>query len=381
MARSAPRRVVYLIGTSGHPNYGDEVITAGWLRYYAEHMPDAEVWLDSQRPGQSAVLFSGLHPSLRCVDTLYHACWNAPSERPDDVLAFGRRVVGEPGLIPREAAGIDVLLSADLIHVLGGGFLNSMWPRHYAVLGAAAEVIARTGAVGVMTGAGLFPAENAQESLAEALSDFAVVDVRDEESHALLVGRLPQLTRTGDDAFMALAGTPINRAPQPRTVLCLQEDLVSADTDTLADYVVRTLQAWGVDRDPVLLLECLPPNDLHITDRLAARLPALVTMPFSTLWSSGFPVARNQRWISTRFHPHLLAAAAGVWGVAVPTVDYYRVKHQSLVDLGSGWAVAESLDEPVEPGSVTGPPYHGELPAIQRAKQATAASVLAALSR
>ena len=33
------RPVVYLIGTSGHPNYGDELIAAGWLRFLARTAP------------------------------------------------------------------------------------------------------------------------------------------------------------------------------------------------------------------------------------------------------------------------------------------------------------------------------------------------------
>lgn len=379
MAWSAQRPVVYLIATSGHPNYGDELITAGWLRWYAEHLPDAQVWLDSPRPGASAVLFDGLHPHLRCVDTLFHACWNAGTDDPSVSAAFGARVVDEPGLIPREALGLDVLRRAALVHVLGGGYVNSLWPQHYALLGAATAVAERAGAATAMTGAGLFPAHDAGQVLAELLPRFDLVDVRDDESHQLVAGCVPHLTQSGDDAFLRLQSTPVSRQPQPKTVLCLQEDLVDASADDLADYVVRTLQAWGVDKDPVLLLECLPPNDLHITDRLAARLPGLVTRPFAELWSDGFPMARGQRWISTRFHPHLLAAAGGVWGVAIPTVDYYRVKHASLVELGSGWTVAESLDQPVEAGSLPGPPFGGRVPELMRTKQALADSLLALL--
>ena len=32
MANGEQRPIIYLIGTSGSPNYGDELITAGWLR-------------------------------------------------------------------------------------------------------------------------------------------------------------------------------------------------------------------------------------------------------------------------------------------------------------------------------------------------------------
>lgn len=380
MPRSARRPVVYLIGSSGTPNYGDEVITAGWLRYYAEHLPDAEVWLDTHRPGQAAVLHSGAHPHLRCVDTLYHACWNAPSDDPAEIIEFGARVVDEPGLIPREAVGLEVLARADLIHVLGGGFLNSIWPGNYALLGAAAAASRRNGTTAVLTGAGLLPAEGAADALAEVLAQFSVVDVRDEGSSVLLADRVPQLSHTGDDAFLALQTTPINRERQPATVVCLQDDLQGVEPETLADYVVRTLKHWGVDKDPVLLLECFPPGDLFLTDRLSRDLPGLVTLPFAQLWSDGFPMARGQRWLSTRFHPHLLAAAGGVLGVALPSLDYYRTKHRSLTDLGSGWTIAESFDEPVDPPATPGAPFGGNLAAIQRSKQELAESFVTEVS-
>ena len=62
--------------------------------------------------------------------------------------------------------------------------------------------------------------------------------------------------------------------------------------------------------------------------------------PFVHLWDHGLPARAGQRWLSTRFHPHLLAAAAGCWGVAVPVRgSYYDVKHEALLAHGSGWAL------------------------------------------
>ncbi|WP_410631146.1 hypothetical protein [Amycolatopsis sp. cmx-4-83] len=48
------RRVHYLVGPSGHPNFGDELIAATWLRYLAGTEPDADVWLDTHSPGPRA---------------------------------------------------------------------------------------------------------------------------------------------------------------------------------------------------------------------------------------------------------------------------------------------------------------------------------------
>ncbi len=379
-ASAAPS--IYLVGTSGHPNYGDELIAAAWVRFYSRCFPDAEIWLDSPRPGQSAVLLRGLHRQLYCVDTLYHVCWNAPTSTVDDIVSFGARAVREPGLVPREVTGIDVAVSADLVHIIGGGYVNALWPHHLALLSAVRTVAQISGARTAMTGAGLTPAAaGSSEHVADLLADFDVVDVRDGPSAQLLAGRVPAASMTGDDALLALPTLPRRAGDLPATVVCLQQDLLAEEQTDVADAIVRILTTWGVDHDPVLLLECLPPDDLRAAAYLSRHLPRLQVLPFDELWRHGFPSRPGQRWLSTRFHPHLVAAATGCWGVALSVGgDYYGVKHQSLVDQGSGWTVLSDLQDEVVPGTAPSAPFSGRLAGLEAAKQAVAQSV-AALAR
>jgi polysaccharide pyruvyl transferase WcaK-like protein len=371
--------VIYLIGTAGHPNYGDEVITAAWLRFYADRFPTSQIWLDTPRPGQSAVLHRGIHPRLHCVDTLFHACWNAPSDDAHDVLSFGARAVRHPGVIPREVTGVEVLAAADLIHVIGGGYINGIWPRHLALLSATRAVAEMTGARTAITGAGLTPpVDDAAPLVGEELAQFDVVDVRDSASLEMVAAAAPHTTNSGDDAFLAVRDLRIRAGDGPRTVLCIQEDQLAVAQTTLVDTVVNTLRSWDAATDPVLLIECLPPNDLHVADPLRQHLPQLEVLPFDQLWRDGFPVSHGQRWISTRFHPHLLAAAHGCWGVALSVGgDYYEKKHSALVRQGSGWTLTSDLVQPVPPQTAPSAPFNGRLASIQADKRAVAESVAA----
>lgn len=371
--------VIHLIGTAGHPNYGDELITAAWLRWLARVSPHAEVWLDTPRPGQASVLFEGIHPGLRCVDTLFHACWNAPSRDPAETIAFGARVLADPRLIPREVSGVHDLERVDLVHIIGGGYINSIWPQHLALIGAALAIAQHHGARIAMTGAGLIPlADGSGEPLADALAQFDVVDVRDEASHSAIHSRVPQATMTPDDSLLALGadGKVFGSEGSADTMLCIQSDQVQRPMPEIADYVVRTLRAWGAQDSPITLVECLPPNDTAVMPLLRPHLPGLKLLPFSELWRSGFPARPGQRWISTRFHPHLMAAAAGAQGVAIPvSKDYYETKHVSLIQLGSGWTLAHELTEPVVLPASGVNPYGGRLPALRAAKQEVADQV------
>jgi hypothetical protein len=232
-----------------------------------------------------------------------------------------------------------------------------------------------------LTGAGLTPPPpGAQPVLSDLLAAFDVVDVRDRPSLELLTSRAT-VTCTGDDALLGLGSLPARREPVARTLLCLQEDLLEVTVDDLAAYVLASLTAWGVDQEPVTLVECLPPNDLHVAPLLADALPRLEVLPFDRLWREGFPTHPSHRWISTRFHPHLVAAAAGAWGVALETGSpYYETKHASLTALGTGWTRAHPSDPPVHPPVSVPVPFGGELPSLAHEKRRVAESVAALVS-
>jgi polysaccharide pyruvyl transferase WcaK-like protein len=370
--------VLYLIGTCGHPNYGDEFITASWLRHYAQTMPQAEVWVDTPRPGQSSVLHGDLHPKVRFVDTLYHGCWNAPSEDPAEVVAFGDRVAGEPGLIPREATGIEDLSRVDLVHIMGGSFINAYWPRYLGLIAAAASIARRYGARTAITGATLTPpVPGSQDLLGKIFAEFDLVDTRDQESFDLLLDAVPHATKSGDDAFLDLASDLIDHQSKAKTLICIQRDLLTVPLEQVADYVVRTLQAWEADQAPVSVVECLPPDDIAIMSFLEPHLPKVEVIPFSVMWRHGFPAAPRSRWITTRFHPHLIGAAVGSWGVVLPVGgDYATTAATNLTDLGSGWTLAPDLEVTVPSSRRSMNPYDGALPQLQAAKRAIADQIV-----
>ncbi len=383
--------LVYLVAPAGHPNYGDELIARTWLRNLAKVRPNATVVVDCHTPGQAALLFRGDHPRAVFTDTLWQLTIYADRELgADGPLAPWEWVADAAtnlGRAPRLAEGVDLLAQASSIHLLGGGYLNDIWPSQVSLVTAVAAVAQKSGARAFATGHGLVPLLRGarRDAFLDAADAFEVFDVRDDAS-AAGIGGVRGARATGDDVWLGVPQVSApSGAPSGGVVLCLQGDLIDdfrygedAAAPALTAFVRDTLDAWDVAGEEVTVVEGIPGRDFEIADRLGERLAGATVMPFLDVWRAGLPVGAGKTWISTRFHPHLVAAAAGDSGVAViPRPDYYATKHDSLVAAGSQWTVvggggwsADSASIPERPTAGGFPPAARDRAVIRKAELA-----------
>ena len=336
----APDAPIYLVGTSGDPNYGDEFIAAAWLRYLGKALPDTEVWLDCPNAGFASHLFRGLHPRLRTTDSLWRLVRETEHMGAEEGDAHVDRVVTHLGT-PRYDLGLLTAREAGTIHVIGGGYINMIWPFHVRLLRAALRLREISGARLVATGLGLVPSPD-PEGVREALSAFDHATVRDRPS-----AELAGVELGCDDAFL-----DIRTVAGVRNVehvadgigdvwVCLQSDLVDPDLFEATIAAVReALTGPELAGRTVRYLEAIPGRDRTAYERLADLIPEENFVPFLRLWQEGFPAKAGQTWITSRFHFHLLAAASGARGTVIEIdEDFYRTKHGSLIDAGTGWSV------------------------------------------
>lgn len=358
---------LYLVATTGHPNYGDELIAATWLKYLARVAPASEVWVDCPNPGPSAVMLGHLHPRVRFTDTFWRLCWEAPSDGPWEVSAHVQHAINDPGLAPRWVAGIELAATADVVHLIGGGFVNGLWPRHIGLIAAAVAAVRRSGGRAVMTGQGMWPvAENSRSLVRNLVGQFSVVDVRDEPS-ADLVAPAGEVSTTGDDMFFGIESGLYRSDDLREIMICLQSDLLDVSVPAMAGFLLDTLRDWGVRPEQVGFVEGIPRVDREVFALVEHDLPGARFYPFSEVMEHGLPAAEHQRWLSTRFHVHLMAAAVGAPGVAVSiNSGYYTNKHRSLIERGSGWSLSEGLQVPEVPAA--GGFQVGRLQDLQEAK-------------
>lgn len=348
----------YLVSAAGIPNYGDDFIARAWIRHLAAAHPDVPVWLDCPEPGRAAMLLQNDHPRLRTTNTLWQLNQLTRSLPATEVPETVRHWLDHGGT-PRLDPGLLALREMRSVHVLGGGYLNNVWRENSVIPMVLAEAKRSFGLRVLATGQGLTPQHPEDvTTVVRAWAEFDHVEVRDDASGALL-----DMPVGLDDAFLDLDSAHRREAPgdvSPDIMVLVQGDFRSG----AEDETVRRILAFIGDRreeglQSVGFVEAMPPEDGRFYWRLREALPDARFYPFLSLWAEGVPARPGQAWLTTRFHFHLLAAAAGARGtVMLPeSSGYYDVKHDSVTALGSGW----TLDDPTSP-SVAPPTVAADFP-------------------
>lgn len=352
-------KAFYLVCEPGYPNYGDELIAAEWLKYLASVHPEIPVYLDCTRPGPAAVILRGLHPRCSVVDTISRITFENEYADGDiergavaDIARFLHGVLDDEGRAARYAMGIHLLRDGVRgIHFLGGGYMNGRWTANLARLELGAW--ARAHDIPVMaTGTGLMPLSgDAERYVRKTVPSFDRFGVRDERSYQVL-DNISGVSLEPDDCFVnGLQGCYASSDGLPETMVCVQSDLVS-DPEAVYRHVLSMLEAWGVSHDGSLgVAECNPYLDRPIFDRLEAEGYHPVFFPTTFLLEQGFPAREGQRWITTRYHPHILAAAKGCDGAYLcVNREYYGVKHDAVKRMGSRWNESVLGEPSPDPG-------------------------------
>lgn len=326
----AAKPKVLLLGGGGVPNFGDELVIDSWLDWYrAKGVTDITV--SGSHVDDMAELF-GQYEGVRFSQEMRWTRQLFPGSFVESVRA-GLRFIEDRGNDPSPLS--TELLTADLIHVYGGGYLNDLWPTHGFILGAAAGAQRRAGTRLVGTGLGLGPFGEWSafdiQTLKSVWGRFDWIEVRDQDSFRAL---RPLTRRWSTRVFNGLDDT------------FLRELRVRSGDGKALHLVLHSHSAWEVVRsalsqeiiggfDHLYFWICLP-ADSEIYAQVSAEFPGFEAVTYRELIAA-IPVHEVDCMVTSRFHPHLLGARAGMSGYYVTDSDYYETKHRSVVSLGSSF--------------------------------------------
>ena len=336
--------IIYLVSMASFPNYGDELIARTWLRFLADARPEAEVWLDCRNPALATLLFEGDHPRLRTTDTIFRLINMVEADPSRGSVAHFVENLGTPHFDLQ----VEKLRQATTIHMLGGGYVNTIWPRNRGIIEAMTAAAAVSGARLIATGQGLTPWTGPH------FEEFSHVSVRDVES-AEKLGIEPGY----DDAFLNAPALPHGPSTPTEVVVCIQNDAISEGAyEAFLELTARTLEHPAIADLPRTYVEAIPGFDHAGYEALSQRgITFDAFVPFAGFWRSDAVFGPHQIVISSRFHHHLMGALQGARGIALTDpAQYYSTKHSSLARLGTGWNVAtpEVTPDP-DPERIEGP--------------------------
>ena len=334
--------MIYALGGSGVPNYGDELIAKYWLNIIRDRFPEKRMVLECTSPSVSTLNLQPENWKASHVSFIK----SIASERaaPDfwGNVERGYKFIHRKGFqrMVRMSGLEEAIAGAEVFHLIGGGYINQNWPHTGFLLGFAGSLRSQFGTRVVGTGLGIMPISpppNAHRRMFRRVLDgFEFLESRDAEGANFLVSQtgLSGVARHGlDDTFiMPARSSPNTTGARKLHISCFLQgknlaELISCLADRKSDIAKQFSE--------VVFWNCAPHRDHQAATAFRELFPEMKEL---SLWEliGDFPVSSQDFMITTRFHPHLLAARAGASGYFVESGGaYYQTKHGSVLELGS----------------------------------------------
>ena len=338
-----PPNTRILIGGAGAPNYGDELILKGWLDYLSQPSRGSQAialhentvsicrnfHLTKGHPLTKRITFkNNLSLIAKSVQDL--TFWEQVERGFNFMRDFGFREIGYKG--------INELFEASSFHLHGGGYLNDIRSDKGFFLGLVASFrkIYEVPAFGTGIGLGPFKTKCHNPALFdEIMSHFDFFEVRDSEGFELLASLAPsaRIINGIDDCF-TLPVEQVFRQDSSKRRLHLS--LINSHIESYPDSCWDWLREQASRFEEVVFWESYPWNDREVITRVTAELPQCKIITTHDLVHTLPAIGDEDVFITHRFHVHFAAARAGARGFYIAPSLYYKQKHRSIVELGSG---------------------------------------------
>ena len=345
----------YLIGGSGAPNFGDELILLQWLRFLRDEVlpqQDGEVVVDNNSVVGSTALFGTRYPQVQFVSRFKRVQHDRSKGSFLKNLAYGLGFFsqGHWRQHPELAEACEQLRSARMVHLYGGGYINTwLSPGSAFLIGLLADAALNFKMPVAATGIGITPLQFAEGEdmapLKQAIAAFTLFELRDAVGFnrmRQLTGDAPALLCGQDDAFLYPAVRQSGSAGVRRLHL---SGYRSGNMFARPD-----VQAWLAEHAPdfaeAVYWECAPNLEQEIIDGLSEVLPELRVAGVEELLYQGAPAHPGDYMLAMRYHPHLVASRLGVSGQYLAQSVYYEHKHGAVVQLGSAFRRLHGECEP-----------------------------------
>ena len=348
-SQRAPRRRTFcLVGACGYDNFGDEAMLRAWLRKLAEVFPGSLVHVWGFDAAGISRLHSGVPLELRPSPLLWRLAesFQAQGREPHEITPgelFAAERLPNPADRLARAELFAVLQECELVHFIGGGYLNDLWTKPQFALAVVVAALAIFDKPLVLTGQTVGPLRASSiERFGALLRTAAEVELRDGTHYEALRACGCAVRSGADDVFLERPAAPPDKSQprRPRCLVCVQKQFLDeSDYRALLAKLSRLIARLHAAR-PDLLVQTLElsPRDgdgqaYEILSREHRhRGPEFQLVKLDDLWNRTEEIFQgdNAVAIGTRFHFGLYCARAGIPVVSLALNDYYAAKHAGL---------------------------------------------------
>ncbi|MEB6222349.1 polysaccharide pyruvyl transferase family protein [Pantoea anthophila] len=328
---SAPHKekCFYLISACGMPNFGDDMLTRGWINTIKRSHPDAIIYIDAVDPVVAASLFDG----VICVNYLWQLAQALGHEG-----SIEEKLADRYMLPTRERLMLALFSHVDSMHLLGGGYINDLSGGNWRLIELIAYFSKENAFPCYATGLGLQPLSTESAArIAPFISQYTLFDVRDFASFNALDSIMPgQVSFIGDDyfCFPFSETASINENEIPSLRLCINDELSvdNSSNQILLNIIEDSITTFSelYPSSPIFFYEFRPGFDGVFWKEISKKYSNIQMIFFEQAWSDGLSVSKNDFFITTRFHFQLIISSLGLRGVSLYWNDYYKNKFDSL---------------------------------------------------
>jgi hypothetical protein len=336
--------MIYLLGGSGAPNFGDELMLQHWLKLTAPTGATStarHVVVDNNSESVSQDLFGTRFPHARFVAVLKKLRHPGRSTDLMDNVEFGATFFSSGAYRhhPEVMAILPLLERSEVLHIYGGGYINAAaGAKGGLLLGLAADARRMFGMRLVATGLGLSPLTvekgRSTGALEESIAAFDLFETRDHygfQQVKRIAGSLPGLICGHDDSF----ALPLRRNPKRTGHRKLHLSSTKGSGELLRPSVLRLIRRNLGRFDELVYWACAPHVEGAVIERLQQEFAQMRVAPVEELLFDGLPVDPEDYMLTVRFHPHMVASRLGCSGQFFSEGTYYDHKHASVIQLGS----------------------------------------------
>ncbi|MGC0934807.1 polysaccharide pyruvyl transferase family protein [Pantoea agglomerans] len=319
----------YLISACGMPNFGDDMLTRGWINTIRRSYPDAIIYVDAVDPVVAASLFDG----VICVNYLWQLAQALGHEG-----SIEEKLADRFMLPTRERLMLALFSHIDSMHLLGGGYINDLSGGNWRLVELIAFFSKENSFPCYATGLGLEPlSPESAARVAPFIPQYTLFDVRDSASFDSLNALMPgQVSFIGDDYFCFPFAETVslseNEAPALR--LCINNELSvdNCSNEILLDIIEEAITKFTYlyPESPIYFYEFRPGFDGVFWKEISKKYPNIQMIFFEKAWAEGLSVSKNDFFITTRFHFQLIISSLGLRGVSLYWNEYYKNKFESL---------------------------------------------------